>query len=677
MTDEALERQRQILVMLEDLFEQKEIFWLQRGRANWLRHGDRNTNFFHHFATTRKKRNLIKMLLDDNGNIVEGDSLAILINDYFSGLFTSEVNAANEEVLDKVKPRVTPAMNDHLLAPFTSEEVRKALFDIGDLKAPGPDGLHAAFYKRFWVMLEEDLVKEVLEAVNTVVIPEGWNDTVIVLIPKVDKPEKLSRFQPISLCNVVYKVISKMLAKRLKGILPEVIGEAQSAFVPGRLITDNVLVAYESVHRIKRKKGNHGLCAVKLDMHKAYDRVEWCFLEGIMLRMGFDVRWVELMMACVKSVTYSVKFNSQITERFIPSRGLRQGDPLSPYLFLLVAEGLSALLSDAEERGAIEGVKVCRDAPSVSHLLFADDSLILMKADVANANTLKGILQSYCNASGQMVSEAKCSIYFSPNTSVDKRVEVCTTLNILVEALSEKYLGLPLLVGADRSDKFQYLVDRVCQLVQGWKEKTLSIGGKEVLLKVVAQALPAYAMSVFRIPKNICKGITDAIAQCWWGNDISNKKMHWFAWWKLCVPKEIEGMGFRDPHCFNLAMLGKQIWRLTEAPDSLCARVLRSKYYPDGKILKAKLKSGSSFTWQSILSGLNTFNKGAIWRVGDGQQIDIWEDAWLPYSNNGRILTPKGHYLLKHVHELIDPSSGVWDADLIRSIFWDIDANKS
>ena len=220
-----------------------------------------------------------------------------------------------------------------------------------------------------------------------------------------------------------------------------------------------------------------------------------------------------------------------------------------------MAEGLSILLSDAEERGMLEGVKVCRDAPSVSHLLFADDSLILMKADGVNANSLRDVLQSYCSASGQLVSEAKCSIYFSLNTTIEKRVEVCTTLNILVEALTEKYLGLPLLVGADKSDNFQYLVDRICQLVQGWKEKTLSMGGKEVLLKAVAQGLPTYAMSVFRVLKKICKGIMDAIAQCWWGDDISNKKMHWFAWWKLCVPKSRGGMGFRGPHCFNLAML--------------------------------------------------------------------------------------------------------------------------
>ena len=215
--------------------------------------------------------------------------------------------------------------------------MQKALFSIGDLKAPGPDGLHAIFFKRFWNMLRDDLVQEVLDAVNNATIPRGWNDTTIVMIPKVDNPNKVAQFRPISLCNVVYKVISKMLASRLKIILPEIISDHQSAFVPGRLITDNILLAYECIHTLNKKKGKKGLCAVKLDMHKAYDRVEWGFLEKIMAKFGFDNRWIKLIMACVTSVRYNVRFNSMDTDAFTPTRGLRQGDPLSPYLFLIVA----------------------------------------------------------------------------------------------------------------------------------------------------------------------------------------------------------------------------------------------------------------------------------------------------------------------------------------------------
>lgn len=194
-----------------------------------------------------------------------------------------------------------------------------------------------------------------------------------------------------------------------------------------------------------------------------------------------------------------------------------------------------------------------------------------MKADMKNATSLQQALDTYCANSGQMVSVEKSSIFFSQNTDVDMRADICVMLNIDNEALSDKYLGLPTLVGLDRSDCFKHLVERIMQRIHGWKEKSLSVAGKETLLKAVAQAIPVYAMSV--LPKGVCKDMADVIAKYWWGDDENSRKMHWFAWWKLCFPKSLGGLGYRDFHSFNLAMLAKQAWRLFTNPDSFCAKI--------------------------------------------------------------------------------------------------------
>lgn len=210
-----------------------------------------------------------------------------------------------------------------------------------------------------------------------------WNDTYIALIPKVKKPKRISEFRPISLCNVSYKIIAKVLVNRRKWVLNDVISENQSAFVPGRSIFDNVIMGHECLHHIKNKRvGRQGWVALKLDMRKAYDRVEWCFLERLLLKLGFHVAWVHLIMECVRTPIFSILLNGVPTGKIFPQRGLRQGDHLSPYLFLIVSEVLSSLITGAVARQNMTGFKPGKFCPEISHLFFADDSLIFCKASI-------------------------------------------------------------------------------------------------------------------------------------------------------------------------------------------------------------------------------------------------------------------------------------------------------
>jgi hypothetical protein len=352
------------------------------------------------------------------------------------------------EVLTKVEPRITPEINASLRADYTADKIKEALDSIGDLKAPGPDGMPAIFFTKIWRTVGDKVQEEALGVINGGEIPEGWNDATVVLIPKVKDPQRLKDLRPISLCNMLYKIISNVLANRLKVFLHDIISPNQSAFVPGRLITDNVLVANEMTHYLQNKRrGEEGCCALKLDMSKAYDRVEWDFVETMLRQLGFDDALVEILMRCVRSVKYRIKINGELTQVITPQRGLHQGDPLSPYLFLICAE-VSSLLHHAERNDLIQGIRICNGAPSVSHLLFADDSLILMKATSSNASCFSDVLELYEACFGQQINKEKSSIMFSKNTKVRVRGILKEILEVQSKTVNERYLGL-----ADRKKK--------------------------------------------------------------------------------------------------------------------------------------------------------------------------------------------------------------------------------
>jgi hypothetical protein len=427
------------------------------------------------------------------------------------------------------------------------------------LKSLGPDGFSACFYQQSWHIVKAKVCQAVLGFLNHDIFYADLNSTYIALIPKIKSPTSVTEYRPISLCNVLYKLIAKVLANRLKKVLPFIISPTQSAFIPGRLITDNIIVAFEAMHTMdSRMKGREGFMSLKLDMSKAYDRVEWNFLEAVMRRLGFDNRWIDLLMKCVRTVSYSVLIHGRPYGNIIPTRGIRQGDPLSPYFFILCAKGLSSFLQKAEMDRQITGLPITRGGMRVNHLFFADDSLLFCKANIFEWVRIQQILETYEKALGQKLNRSKTSIFFSRNTKRGTRDHILSVASLTTTRCYEKYLGLPALVGRSRVGAFQSLTGRVWERLNGWKEKFLSQAGKEVLLKAVIQAIPMYTMSVFLLPKTICKTINSMMSKLWWGHKENDSKIAWMSWEKLGKAKEKGGMGYRDLESFNLALLAKQ-----------------------------------------------------------------------------------------------------------------------
>uniref|UniRef100_A0A803PAT0 Reverse transcriptase domain-containing protein n=1 Tax=Cannabis sativa TaxID=3483 RepID=A0A803PAT0_CANSA len=670
LNDEDKARLGRLQSLLDALLYKEEIYWKQRARVRWLNAGDRNTKFFHKHATSRRKTNHIKYLKTDTGEVVNSlEGIMGLITGFFSDLFTSQGSdiEAAASIFDCLSSGLSDQSVESLSQPFVADEVKRVVFQLSGDKAVGLDGLNAFFYQKNWFVLGNDFTAAILDCLNKGADFSEINSTLIVLNPKKARANMLKDFRPISLCTTFYKVISKILTNRLKHVLGSAISPFQSAFVSGRIIYDNIILANELVHNItNRKVGTRGWAALKLDMAKAFDRVEWDFLRNVMFHLNFPVNFVSLIFKCLSSAAISFAVNGAISEPIKPTRGLRQGDPLSPYLFILCFEGLSAILSNYQCRGLLRGLAIARNAPSISHLLFADDSILFCSADPTSCDALNQALTLYSKASGQLINFSKSSILFSPNTQSEIKDLFFGTFHLEDKPFITKYLGFPQCLSRSKYPAFVFLKDRVSNIIHSWHHKWFSRAGKETLIKVVLQAIPTYAMSCFRLPTKLCKEIESLIAKFWWGSSGDNSKLHWKNWGAICQSKFVGGLGFRSLIHFNQAMLAKQAWRVLTCPHSLLSQTLKARYFPNSSVLEADPGFNPSYSWRSLLWGCDLMKRGLIWKVGDGSNIHTIQDHWIPGLRYKFYASPPPPD--STLSYFLSPSGG-WDLDRLNQHF--------
>lgn len=629
---ENIEKLNQKLLIAYRLEEE---FWKQRSRQLWLALGDKNTGYFHAATKGRRAINNISVIESNAGIAVyEEQDIVKEISDYYLDIFTSKQGDRISVVQEALKPCVTSDMNEKLIVMPTADEIKQACFSVHADKAPGPDGFSASFFQSNWETVGDTIIAEVQAFFISGSLPSRINHTHVRLIPKIPSPKRVADYRPIALCSVYYKVIAKLLAKRLQNVLHSCISENQSAFVPLRAITDNVLITHETLHYLKSSGAKKRVfMAVKTDMSKAYDRLEWDFIKATFDRLGFHQQWVSWIMQCISTVSYSYLLNGQAKGLVVPERGIRQGDPLSPYIFIICSEVLSGLCNKAQQNGSLPGIRVSKGSPRVNHLLFADDTMFFCRSDKQSCQKLKSILQKYENASGQQINQAKSTITFSSKTDQATKETAKLVLQIYKIGGQGKYLGLPELFGRKKKDLFSLIVDRIKQRALSWSSRFLSSAGKLTLLKSVLAAIPAYTMTCFQLPNSLHKRIQSALTRFWWDANLEKRKMCWISWKKMTKSFKTGGLGFRDIKNFNNALLAKISWRILTKPSCLLAKVLLGKYCKNSSFLDCQVPNSASHGWRSICAGRDLLNPHLGKMIGSGDDTPIWRCPWLSLNS--------------------------------------------
>ncbi|KAI0494111.1 hypothetical protein KFK09_024242 [Dendrobium nobile] len=591
--------------------------WIsQRSKARWLKDGEDDLKFLYSNINCRSNANQIRGITVNGVLLNTCDDISMAFINHFQQLFNGAPPMGNNSL--PIGNTIPYDLVNGLTSPFTMEEIKHVIFSSPSSAAPGPDGFPFEFYKSTWNSIGNYICKAVLSFFDTSFLPRQAKNTAIALIPKHQHPTSINDFRPISLCNSFYKIIAKLLANRMKTVMPHIIHPAQAGFIQHRIISDNIILASEILSKFNSSPREKYFCA-KFDIHKAFDSISRDFILQRLQAKGFPSIFISWIKSCISDVHFSVAINGSLEGFFSSSSGLRQGCPLSPYLFTVAMDALSCIFDEACHSLNFQGFKMGNLA--IHHLLYADDLLVFSKANLQEASCLHDILNRFGISSGLVVNPAKSTILFSNNCRQSE--DICDILNIQQTSRPFKYLGLPIhhkkLTFAD----FQPLISKITKALDGCKAKALSFGGRIQFLRYTIFNTIAYWIRGSIIPKKCFKYLDRLCSRFLYSRDIAAKKLRLIAWKDTCIPKMNGGIGLPSFDALNFTFSCSIIWRFINDSNLLfcCWRNLyTSLWFPHNK--------ACSLFWNKISVIAAQIKHCLNFRILPNSHHSIFWDPW-------------------------------------------------
>ncbi|KAL2922482.1 LINE-1 reverse transcriptase-like protein [Bienertia sinuspersici] len=464
----------------------------QKAKVAWLREGDDNTALFHSCLRKRNVQNHVYAIKDRSGQLKDSpEDIQSAFVDYYSDLLGWKLGDREAVKTDIVSrgPVLTEEQKKRMTLPFSRREVKEAIFSIHGDKSPGPDGFGTHFYKHNWELIGEEVTTAILDFFNSGKLLKEINNTFLVLIPKVSKPQDVTEFRPIACCNTIYKGITKLLYLRLKEVLPDLISENQGAFVHGRYIVHNIMVCQDLV-RTYGRKNNTPSCMIKLDLRKAYDTVDWNFIEEMLQELNFPKAFTEWVIECISTPSFSLVLNGSSYGHFKSYRGLRQGDPLSPLLFVVGMEYLSRTLNRLNEDPEFKLHPRCKGI-QLTHMCFADDLIMCCRGEKKSVDRILQAFNVFSNTSSLQANNSKVELF----TSGMKEEEV---QQIIAESgfkrgkLPFKYLGVPIRSKRVNASQCEVLIEKMTARIRTWSSRHISFAGRSQLINSILMSIQQY-----------------------------------------------------------------------------------------------------------------------------------------------------------------------------------------